>query len=59
MNVNSELVGKIESRVTIKVEPYWNVNQVGYHPHIDLETIKVEPYWNVNEDFNTFQKVGM
>ena len=32
----------------IKVEPYWNVNQVKVGQYTDFTQIKVEPYWNVN-----------
>ena len=36
------------SSVTIKVEPYWNVNfDISKLSNI-ANLIKVEPYWNVN-----------
>ena len=39
---------KFKWGITIKVEPYWNVNggeQINFKENY---LIKVEPYWNVN-----------
>ena len=35
--------------LTIKVEPYWNVKDVGFETMVFESKIKVEPYWNVKE----------
>ena len=32
----------------IKVEPYWNVNNIYAYGSKIVDGIKVEPYWNVN-----------
>ena len=34
--------------MSIKVEPYWNVNGIVNQLNFLSSKIKVEPYWNVN-----------
>ena len=39
---------KFKWGITIKVEPYWNVNATLFGTKFENYLIKVEPYWNVN-----------
>ena len=38
------------TRLTIKIETYWNVNKMNMYFQNFMQQIKIETYWNVNAE---------